>query len=249
MTASTTRYSGLIRIVYCFVLLTIAAGCTTTGVIDPNQATIEPNSSVVAFSVNTRKLSEYATPIRPRQLHLQYGTESVPIRLRGGKTGLQRILLEVPAQAVLFSQFELVAGTGIFSDHYLIDNGQSMQLTQGEITYLGRIEIEDVKFEENDDGSPGKPTAVKLVFADALEDDQFAWEQQYKLFQNRVPDKQIVGNWAGGDYYSTLWVKEWTPIYTGHNRGHSRYSGGRPPGPPMGGQQDRQPRNNSSPHN
>ena len=238
MTASTFGYSGLIRIVYCFVLLTITAGCTTTGVIDPKQTTIDPNSSVVAFSVNTRKLSEYATPIRPRQLHLQYGTELVPIRLSEGKAGLQRILLEVPAQAVLFSQFELVAGTGIFSDHYLIDDGQPMELTQGEITYLGRIEIEDVEFNENTDGSLGEPNAVKLVFSDAFEDDQFAWEQQYKLFQNRVPNQQVVGNWAGQDYLD-LGPKEWSNSSTQNNRGRPGYGIERPP---MRGPSDTGPR-------
>ena len=229
MTASTARHPGLTRIVYCFVLLTITAGCSTTAVVDPKQTTIDPNSSVVAFSINTRKLSEYATPIRPKQLHLLYGAESIPIRLSGGKTGIQRILLEVPAQAVLFSQLELVAGTGIFSKHYLIDDGQRIELTPGEITYLGRIEIEDVKFEENDDGSPGEPSAVKLVFADALDEDQFAWEQQYKIFQNRVPNQQIVGNWAGGDYLA-LWIKEWAPINTWSNR---RGSGNIEQGPPL----------------
>lgn len=216
MAASTIGYSGLIRIANCIVLMTISAGCTSTGVIDSNQATIDPNSSVVAFSVNTSKLLEYETPIRPVRLHINYGTESVSIRLSDGKTGLQRILLEVPAQAVLFTQFELVAGAGFFLDHYVTGDVQVMQLTQGEITYLGRIEIEDIKFEENADGSLGKPIAVKLVFSDALEDDQFAWEQQYKLFQNRVPNQQVVGNWAGRDYLN-LGRKEWTKIYYGQN--------------------------------
>ena len=103
-----------------------------------------------------------------------------------------------------------------------------MELTQGEITYLGRVEIEDVKFEENADGSPGKPTAVKLVFADALEDDQTAWEQEYNLFQNRVPIQQIAGNWAVPDY-ATIWIKEWTRIYANNLRG-SGYNSGHPPG-------------------
>ena len=188
------------------------AGCASTGAIDPNQVIIDPNSSVVAFSVKTGKLLEYETPIRPVQLHLRYGSESVSIRLSDGKTGLQRILLEVPAQAISFTQFELVAGAGFFSDHYVTGGVQVMELTPGEITYLGRIEIEDIKFKENADGSLGKPIAVELVFADALDDDQFAWEQQYKLFQNRVPNQQVVGNWAGRDYLN-LGRKSWRNSY------------------------------------
>jgi len=188
------------------------AGCTSTGVIDSNQATIDPNSSVVAFSVNTDKLLEYETPIRPVRLHIYYAGESISIRLSDRKTGLQRILLEVPAQAISFTQFELVAGAGFFSDHYVTGGVQVMELTPGEITYLGRIEIEDIKFKENADGSLGKPIAVELVFADALDDDQFAWEQQYKLFQNRVPNQQVVGNWAGRDYLN-LGRKSWRNSY------------------------------------
>ena len=201
------------------------AGCTSTGVIDSNQATIEPDSSVIAFSVNTGKLLEYETPIRPVRLHIYYAGEWVSIRLSDGKTGLQRILLEVPAQAVSFTQLDLVAGAGIFSDHYVTGDVQVAELTYGEITYLGRIEIEDIKFEENADGSLGKPIAVKLVFSDALEDDQLAWQQQYKLFQNRVPNQQVVGNWAGRDYLN-LGRKQWSKGYAQKNTGRPGYSGG-----------------------
>ena len=229
--------------------MTITAGCTSTGVIDRNQATIDANSSVIAFSVNTGTLSEYKMPIRAAQLHIQYGGESVPIRLSEGKAGLQRILLEVPAQAVLFSQFELTAGNGIFSHHYRTSDSQRVELTQGEITYLGRIGIEKVIFEEHEDGSLGKPSAVKLVFADAHEDDQFAWEQEYKLFQNRVPNQQIVGNWAGRDYLN-VWRRDWTIIYGQRNRSRSGNSGGSPmwrptnnSPPRRSGHRNRSPRN------
>jgi hypothetical protein len=204
------------------------AGCTSTGVIDSDQATIDPNFSVVAFSVNTGKLLEYETPIRPVRLHIYYAGEHVSISLSDGKTGLQRFLLEVPAQAVSFTQLDLKAGAGIFSDHYVTGDVQVMELTQGEITYLGRIEIEDVIFEENADGSLGKPISVKLVFSGSFEDDQLAWEQQYKLFQNRVPNQQVVGNWAGQDYLK-LGPKSWSksfpqngrkPSYGGRERTH-----------------------------
>jgi len=207
------------------------AGCTSTGVIDSNQATIDPNSSVVAFSVNTDKLSEYETPIRPVQLHIYYAGERVSIRLSDGKTGLQRILLEVPAEAISFTQLELVAGAGIFSEHYVTGGVQVMELTQGEITYLGRLEIEGIRFEEIADGSLGEPIAVKLVFSDALEDDQFAWEQQYKIFQNRVPNQQVVGNWAGRDYLN-LGRKNWRKSYPQNIS--SRFGNGSERTPSMG---------------
>ena len=217
MTASTFGCAGLIRIVSCFVLMTITAGCTSTGVIKPDQSTIDADYSVIAFSVNTSTLLKNEVPVRVERLSIQYGDEIVSIRLRGGKTGLQRILFEVPEDAILISHFELEAGAGILPDHFLAEDNQLVQLTQGEITYLGRLEIEDVKFAKNDDGSLGKPNAVKLVFADELKDDQFAWEQEYDLFQNRVPVQKIVGNWAGQDY-STLWIKEWTSIYANSRR-------------------------------
>ncbi len=207
-----TRLLTAHKFVMYLVLIAFTAGCTSTGVIGSNQASIDPNYSVVAFSVNTGKLSEYETPIRPVRLHINYGSESISIRLSSGKTGLQRILLEVPAQAVTITNLELVAGTGLFSDNYLTGDFQDMELTQGEITYLGRIEIEDIKFKENADGSLGDPITVKLVIADALEDDQLAWEQQYKLFKNRIPIQQVVEHRAGRDYLN-LWRKEWNQGY------------------------------------
>jgi len=210
------------------------AGCANNGVIDSDQATIDPYSSVVAFSVNTGELLDYATPIRPARLRIYYAGETVSIRLSDGKTGLQRILLDVPAQAVSFTQFELIAGASIFSDHYVTGDVQIMELEQGEITYLGRIEIEDIEFEENADGSLGEPIAVKLVFSDALEDDQFAWEQEYKLFQNQVPNQQVVGNWAGQDYLN-LGPKSWSKSYPQNVRrpsyGRERTHGPRDMGP------------------
>jgi len=192
-------------------VMVFLAGCAGIGEIDPNQATIDPNSSVVAFSVDTSKRWEHELSIRPVRLHIQYGAETVSIPLSDGKTGLQRFLLEVPAKGVLLSQVELKARKSIISKRFRTGGRQLVKLSQGEITYLGRLEIADVKFEENADGSHGKPIAIKLVFADELEDDQIVWEQQYRLFQNRVPNQQIVGNWAGQDGLEE-WIKLWPGV-------------------------------------
>lgn len=212
MAAPPIKYSALIRIKICIFLVMAMAGCVHAGKIDPEQTSIDPNSSVVAFSVSTSKLEGYGTLIRPVRLHVLYDDESASIRLGNKNTGVQRVLLEVPANTILFSQVELVVGDGMYSNRYLTAQGHTMDLTPGEVTYAGRIEVEDIEFEEYIDGSLGRPITVKLVFADAFVDDQNAWEQQYKLFQNRVPDRQVAGAWGGRDYLD-LMLKDWSDQY------------------------------------
>lgn len=212
MVAATIDDSALIKIGKCFFLMMIAASCASTGRIDPGQTTINPNSSVVAFSVNTSKLEGYGTLIRPVRVQVLYGDESASIGLGNKKTGVQRVLLEVPANTILFSQLELVVGDGMYSNRYLTTQGHTMELAPGEITYAGRIEVEHVEFEEYLDGSLGRPITVKLDFSDAFVEDQNAWEQQYKLFQNRAPDRQVAGAWGGRDYLDLI-IKDGSDRY------------------------------------
>ena len=228
------------------VKLTIAtatvfiAGCAGTGTVDFDESTIAPDSSVIAFSVNTGKLTQYEMPIRPARLHIYYAGESESIRLSKGNSGLQRILLEVPAQSISFMHLELVTGAGLLTDHYVTGNVQFLELTQGEINYLGRITIEDVEFGADVDGAGLEPKAVKLVFSDAFEDDQSVWKEQYDLFQNRVPIQQVVGTWAGEEYLY-LERKSWTKnnpidIWVPSAHGDERV-------PAMGSSRETNPRN------
>lgn len=184
------------------------AGCTSTAIVDYKQATIAPDSSVVAFSVNTGKLLQYDPSIRPVELEIYFAGEWTAFPLTNQKDGIQRFLLEIPDQAVSFSRLELQTGAGLFSDFFVTDGPQRVEVTMGEITYLGRLVITDIEFEKRADGSFGQPDAVQLVFADAFESDQAAWEQQYALFQNKVPDQLVVGHWAGKDYVNVS-PKSW----------------------------------------
>jgi len=169
--------------------------------IEPSQETIDPASSVVAFSVNTRKareseLREYGRSFGAARLYLKRGGT---IRFEEGETGLQRFLFEVSAQTIELGQFALTKGASDYSPflYGTTVDGPQIQLTPGEITYLGRIEIEDIQFEDN---PYSRPMAIKLIFSDAFEDDLLAWRQEYKIFQNRLPEKRIVASWGELEY-------------------------------------------------
>lgn len=206
MTTATYDHSGFTRVVICFGLIAFTAGCTGLSQIKPSQATISPESSVVAFSVNTSRLLEYDMPMRAARLHLISNEVWDKIRLSEGETGLQRFLIGVPTQSIILYQFDLAV---IHSFSYLYGTkgvGPRIQLTPGKITYLGRLEIEDIQLEENDDRTRGWPIAVNVVFSDALEDDLSAWKQEYKLFQNRLPVKRIVGNWGELEYIPVFYI-------------------------------------------
>ncbi|MDH3440155.1 MAG: hypothetical protein OEM63_05355 [Gammaproteobacteria bacterium] len=207
MSAAISKYRGLIRVINVFFLSAILAGCATTGLIDPGRATIDPNSSVIAFSVETAEISDDKAWLRPKQLQVRYGNESITVRLHDRNAGLQRILLEVPAQDISLNGFELDAGTGIFWNRYRTGSSQSFSLSPGEITYVGRIEIAKVYFEEDADREKGRPNGIRLVFSDAMEEDLVAWTQQYKIFEGRNPVSEIVGDWGGSEFLD-LWIRE-----------------------------------------
>lgn len=190
----------------CLSILT--AGCAARGLVEPDETIINPDTGVIAFSVDTRKMTNDDDAwVRPKLLHLGYLDESVAIRLSDRNTGTQRILFEVPAQSVSFDAFELDSGTGIFWNRYRIESRQSIQLTPGEITYVGRIEIEELFYLNDADRARGKPIGVRLAFTDALEDDLAAWKEQYDLFRDAVPEESIVGDWSGSEYLD-LWIRE-----------------------------------------
>lgn len=203
------KSSGLTEITFGISLIAISAGCTTNELIHPDQATIGPDSSVIAFSVNTTTLSKHDAWIRPSGIQIRYGDEFVAIDLSQRQTGVRRVLLEVPATTVMFSEFEVESGTGIYWSRYQTGYSQPLALTHGEITYLGRIEIEDAKFAEDAGGSRAHPYAVKLVFSDALQDDLNVWQQEYEIFQNRLPVGKLVAKWTGQDYLD-LWRKRFS---------------------------------------
>ena len=191
---------GLANVLIRSCLAAFVAGCAATEIVDPAQEAIRPDSGVIAFSVDTSRLTKSDSWIRPVGLEIEYGEESVEVSLDKDKGELKRVLLELPAQAFMFSEFEVESGAGIYWSRYGTGYSQPLRLAQGEITYLGRIAVEDALFSEEKDGPLYRPYAVKLVFTDELEDDLPAWRQQYELFRNPLPVRNSIANWTGQDY-------------------------------------------------
>ena len=195
--------TGQMRTLDLMFLGLALSGCSSSlNVIKPNQATIDPKSSVVFFSVNTSTLQGCDRLVRPKQLFVTSGNAVVTIQLSVGKSGLQRYVIEVPTpgETVVFDYFAVAVGReflGLGSELYrTIGGAQQVQLTPGAITYVGRLEVEEIQFEDGTDKFPCRPTAIKLVFSGALEDDLLALKDEYKLFENRIPKQHIVGYWA-----------------------------------------------------
>ena len=205
MGASTIISSGLTSVVIRSCFAAFVAGCAATEIIDPTQEAIGPDSGVIAFSVDTTRLSKEKSWIRPIGLEVEYGEKSVEVSVEKGNGEIHRFLLELPTQVYMFSEFEVESGAGIFWTRYRTGYSQPWKLTQGEITYLGRIVIEDVLFSEEKDGPLFRPYAVKLVFTDKLEDDLPAWRAQYELFRNPPPVRKAVTNWTAQEYLE-LWI-------------------------------------------
>ena len=200
MRASISACSDLASIVFRTCLLMLTAGCSTMELLDPAQETISSDAAVIAFSVDKSRLTKNESWIRPLGVEIEYGEESVEISLDKNESETQRVLLELPARNFMFSEFEVESGAGIYWSRYQTGYSQPLKLAQGEITYLGRISIEDALFSEEKDGPLYRPYAVKLVFTDELEDDLSTWRQQYVLFRSPLPVRKAITNWTGQDY-------------------------------------------------
>lgn len=204
------QFTSDTRVTIFLCLLLSLGGCAGVRLIEPAQVTIDPNSCVVAFSVNTSTSrgsasKEYGGRFRASHLYLKgYDT----VRLSAGESGSQMFVLEPPTQVLDFGQFFLARSGENNQYHFgTIAAGPRINLTPGEITYLGRLEIEDIQFEKNANWTTDTPIAIKLVFKDASEDDFPPLQQQYEIFRDRNAVKQIIGRWGELEYEPVRFVR------------------------------------------
>ena len=196
-------FSSDTRIALLLCLLPLLGGCVSVQTVEPAQVTIEPSSYVVAFSVNTSTLirsaiKEYGGRFRASHLYLKgYDT----VHLSAGESGSQLFVFQPSAQVLGFGQFFVARGGTNNQYHFgTISDGPRINLTAGEITYLGRLEIEDIQFKKSANWTTDTPIAVRLVFKDASEEDFPALQQQYEIFRDKNAVKQIPRRWGDLDY-------------------------------------------------
>ena len=164
----------------------------------------------MAFSVNTSTMEgsavkEYGARFRASHLSLKgYGT----IRIADGDSGLKTLVLEPAGEALEFGRFSLSRdGAGKQYEFETIAAGPRIKLTPGAITYLGRLEIEDIQFQKRANWTTDTPSGIKLQFRDASEDDFRFMQDQYEIFRDRTVVKQIIGRWGELEYEAVRFVR------------------------------------------
>jgi len=186
------------RIVACLLIIVSFTGCAGASKISRNQVHIESDSAVVAFSVTTSNLPQYELDIRPMQFTLSDtpNADSIIYMLRPDSDGVQNFVYEISGPSVTLDDFQF----HIDRRYATSVAGPKLSLASGEITYLGRLEIQDVQFAENSTDAIVKLVAIKMAFTDESESDFVIWEKQYKLFKKMKPQIHIVEKWGDSEY-------------------------------------------------
>lgn len=204
------HFTSITRVTAILCLLLFLGGCAGGRLVEPAHASVVPKSRIVAFSVNTstlkgNEIKKYGGRFWASHFSLR-GYET--FRLSDSDSGRQLFVLEPTTDILQFGQFSLARGGSSKKYHFeTVASGPRIKLAPGEIAYLGRLEIEDIKFEKRDNWTTDTPTAIKLVFRDASEDDLAVLQEKYEVFQGRTAVKQIIGRWGGVEYEPVRFTK------------------------------------------
>jgi hypothetical protein len=204
------HFTPIARVTAALCLLLFLGGCAGGRLVEPAHVSVDPVSRVVVFSVNTSTLKgsaikQYGGHFWASHFSLR-GYET--FRLSDGDIGRQLFVLEPTKEVLQFGQFTLARGGSSKQYHFeTVAPGPRVKLAPGEIAYLGRLEIEDIEFEKHNNWTTDTPTAIKLVFRDASEEDLPVLQEKYDLFRDRKAVKQIIGRWGKLEYEAVRFAK------------------------------------------
>ena len=187
--------SSLVMMLGAMILV---SGCAPVAAVKTDAQEVNPNTAVVAFSVRTSALTQFDEMLTPSRV-LFSGTDSrvmVGSRLETDESGVAYVLYEIPESGVVFN--ELIFG--IRPGFKTTMPGPEIPLTRGEITYLGRLEVQDFKFELSEDSTTYTPTHVKLAFTDKSADDMAAFTSRYAMFSAQNTRQDILKSWSNFEF-------------------------------------------------
>lgn len=192
---------GSAQQVLCAALLIAAlvmTGCAPVTAVKQDAQAIDPDTAVVAFSVRTSALTEFDELLTPSRV-LFSGADTrtmVGSRLDADESGVAYVLYEIPESGMVFNELIL----GIRPGFKTTLPGPEIPLTRGEITYLGRLEVQDFRFDLSEDSTTYTPTHVKLAFTDKSADDMAAFTSRYAMFSAQSTRQDILKTWSNFEF-------------------------------------------------
>ena len=194
----TRRFAGQAGCAAVLIGAILAGGCAPATAVKTDTQAIDPNTALVAFSVRTSALTEYDEKLTPSRI-LFSGTDTrdgIGTSLDADESGVAYVIYKIPESGIVFDELIL----GIRPGFKTTMPGPEIPLTRGEITYLGRLEVKDFKFELSEDNTTYTPTHVKLVFSDRSADDLAAFESRYAVFSRAATRQDVLSAWSNYEF-------------------------------------------------
>lgn len=184
-------------IVPIFAMLIAACGTNQIKPVKNVSDNLGPDTALVAFSVSS------AEPYAIQRMELVARGEpketATPrtIAVRQGNRNEQVFVYSVPAGGARFGQVRfLIQGEWWETT----DDGPEFSATPGQLTYLGRIQLESIKIGRYVDSGRRFPSGAKIGVLDAGEDDLTLLALQFALPLNMPVNKFIAGAWGDSEF-------------------------------------------------
>jgi len=205
---STTNGMTLIGLLVIMVGL---SGCAATGLdrAPQDMSNIDPDKAIVIFSVLA------AESVEEQSLELSWMGISGKIQFGNVKqkpssNPLRIYAVEIPGDRLVLKTMKINIG----GEWWQTTGQKELELVTGQVTYIGRIKIQDIRFVEVLEGGfftrPSKrkkvlrPYSVKLGFSDHSESDLKFLRTEYDLMDGQTITSQIPQKWGTGSHLTLV---------------------------------------------
>ena len=196
------------------------SGCAATGLHKAPQdlSSIDPNKAIVIFSFMTRE------SVDEQSLELSWLDENGVFQFSSVKHKPSNDPAHVFALEISGNRLDLKAmKIKIGREWWHTTEQKELELVTGRVTYIGRIEIQDIRLVDGfamdvnrmtggrDEAS--EPSSVRLGFSDQRESDLASLKTKYSLLDEQAVVMQIPHEWGGDTFVALTAGQEDKPVY------------------------------------
>ena len=193
------------------VIMVGLSGCAATGLRKAPQdmSSIDPNKAIVIFSVLA------ADSVEEQSLELswigangklQFGN----VKQKPSSNPLRIFAAEIPGDRLTLRTIKIKLGR----EWWQTTAQKQLELVTGQVTYIGRIEIQDIRFSEVLDGGfftrsskrkkVLRPDSVRIEFSDHSESDLEFLRAEHSLLVGQTVARQIPQEWGVGSHAALI---------------------------------------------